>query len=304
MTLENTASIGSALSPVLADADVERLLETDACVLSNEQIEILRSVLAHRTFTVCFGGGVDSTAMLVALRVAGLTPGVLHFANVGAEKPETLAHNLRMNEVLKSWGWPELTEVRHQTNPDTGYSDLEGNCLKNETLPSLAFGMKSCSIKWKMGPQDQLLMGAKSGPNARPPHPLLVETQARGERIVKLIGYDRGKADLRRSKNLKEQDENVDYTYPLQLIGWARKDCVRAITQMLGPDLVPIKSACFFLCFQKLSRLIVSLCFAPHNHDQRSETFRAPIRQLRCAPSFDQSAFQSLTLYGACSYGA
>jgi len=32
----------------------------------------------------------------------------------------------------------------------------------------------------------------------------------------------------------------------LQLVRWTRRDCVRAITQALGADLVPIKSACFF----------------------------------------------------------
>ena len=50
--------------------------------------------------------------------------------------------------------------------PSTSYADLYGNCLANKTLPSLAFRMKSCSIKWKHVPHDQFLKGAKSGPNA------------------------------------------------------------------------------------------------------------------------------------------
>ncbi len=128
----------------------------------------------------------------------------------------------------------------------TGYSDLYGNCLKNETLPSLAFGMKSCSLKWKTGPQDVLLKGARSGPNARPPHPVWLRAQELGQTIVKLIGYDCGKADLRRSRNLAESDDGFDYIYPLQLVGWSRPDCVAAITRALGAHLVPIKSACFF----------------------------------------------------------
>ncbi len=44
----------------------------------------------------------------------------------------------------------------------------------------------------------------------------------------------------------KPADADFDYVYPLQLIRWARRDCVRAITQALGADRVPIKSACFF----------------------------------------------------------
>ena len=33
---------------------------------------------------------------------------------------------------------------------------------------------------------------------------------------------------------------------PDKLIGWTRVDCVRAIAADLGPDMVPIKSACYF----------------------------------------------------------
>lgn len=217
-----------------------------AGVLNAEQIAALREALAGRKLGVCFGGGVDSTAMLVILFAAGLYPEVVTFADTGGEKPETLEHVSRMSALLKEWGYPEVATVRHHTLPSTDYSDLEGNCLSNETLPSLAFGMKSCSIKWKQVPQDQYLMGARSGPNAREAHPLWLETQAAGERILKLIGYDSGKADKRRSKNLATSDETFDYAYPLQTVGWTRTDCVKAIAQALGPEYVPIRSACFY----------------------------------------------------------
>jgi len=89
------------------------------------------------------------------------------------------------------------------TKESTAYADLYGNCMTNETLPSLAFGLKSCSVKWKQVPQDQFLKGARRGPNARPPHPVWIDAQRRGQRIVKLIGYDCGPADVRRSKRLQ-----------------------------------------------------------------------------------------------------
>lgn len=215
-------------------------------ILSVEQADALRGALQGRHIAVCFGAGVDSTAMLVALRAAGIRPDVITFADTGAEKPETHAHVTAMNRVLCDWGWPAVHVCKKKTLPSTGYSDLYGNCIANETLPSLAFGMKSCSIKWKQDPQDKLLKGAKSGPSKRPPHPLWLASVASGQRIVKLIGYDCGKADLRRSRNLKDTDGEFDFCYPLQIIGWARRECVQAITRMLGADLVPIKSACFF----------------------------------------------------------
>lgn len=215
-------------------------------VLSDEQSSALRSALVNRLVVLCFGAGVDSTAMMVALRAAGLRPDVITFADTGGEKPETLAHIDAMNRVLRSWDWPMIDVCKKVPLASTGYDDLYGNCLKNATLPSLAFGMKSCSIKWKQDPQDQFIKGAKRGPNARPPHQLWVESIRSGRRIVKLIGYDCGRADLRRSKKSKQADADFDYFYPLQTIRWSRRNCVRAITDVLGQHMVPVKSACFF----------------------------------------------------------
>lgn len=215
-------------------------------ILSAAQIAALQAALCGRLIALSFGAGVDSTAMLVALHLAGIRPDVITFADTGGEKPETMAHIEKINLVLASWGWPLISICRKVPMASTGYKDLYGNCMANETLPSLAFGMKSCSIKWKQVPQDQYIKGAKRGPNACPPHPIWMEYQETGQRIVKLIGYDCGKADMRRSKNLPTADTDFDYAYPLQVIGWSRPDCVAAITQHLGADLVPIKSACFF----------------------------------------------------------
>lgn len=217
-----------------------------ATILTGLQRRALRKALGGRLLALCFGSGVDSTAMIVALRAAGLRPHVITFADTGGEKPETIAHVHAMNAVLRSWGWPAIDVCRKIPLASTGYADLYGNCLKNETLPSLAFGMKSCSIKWKQDPQDQFLKGAMRGPNARPAHPLWVEARQTGQRILKLIGYDRGPADQRRSKASNRADGDFDYEYPLQIVQWTRQDCVRAITEALGADLVPIKSACFF----------------------------------------------------------
>lgn len=215
-------------------------------ILTADQIRRLRQALAHRLLALCFGAGVDSTAMLVALRAAGIRPHIITFADTGGEKPETIAHIERINTVLASWGWPLITVCRKETLPTTGYTDLYGNCFANETLPSLAFGMKSCSVKWKHSPQDQLLKGARSGPNARPAHPLWTEAKSSGQRILKLIGYDCGAADMRRAKAAKAESSEFDFAYPLQLLGWQRTHCVSAIEVALGTDLVPIKSACFF----------------------------------------------------------
>lgn len=245
-----------AFSPTHLDAGPSRTakvipirLETDSQtgpILTAAQKAVLIQALAGKPIALSFGAGVDSTAMLVALHEAGIRPHLITFADTGGEKPETLAHLDKINAVLRSWDWPLIDVARHVPKKSTPYVDLYGNCMANETLPSLAFGMKSCSIKWKQVPQDQWLKGVKSGPNQRAAHALWTSTRAEGRRITKLIGYDFGKADLRRSKSLKPSDGEFDYVYPLQILGWARADCVHAITRALGADMVPVKSACFY----------------------------------------------------------
>lgn len=215
-------------------------------ILSEHQVEILRKTLCGRPIALSFGAGVDSTAMIIALKIANIQPDLITFADTGGEKPETIRHIEKMNEILISWGWPSIEICKKIPMEKTGYVDLFGNCIANETLPSLAFGMKSCSIKWKHIPQDQFIKGVKRGPNLKEPHSIWRKYKETGVRIIKLIGYDCGKADLRRSKNLPLADESFDYVYPLQLIGWSRNDCVESIKRYLGSDLVPIKSACFF----------------------------------------------------------
>lgn len=232
-------------------------------VLTARQIQTLRAALDGRFISVSFGAGVDSTALLVALWLAGIKPDIITFADTGGEKPETLAHLARMNDVLASWGWPLVHVCKKIPLASTSYVDLFGNCMANETLPSLAFGMKSCSIKWKQVPQDHYIKGVLKGPNKCEPHPIWTAYQETGQRIAKLIGYDCGKADKRRSKKLPLADADFDYVYPLQLIGWARPDCVSAIAQVLGAELVPIKSACFYCPASKVWELYWLAAYHP-----------------------------------------
>src|SRR5690606_32481364 len=109
-------------------------------LLSSEQCRQLKAALAGRLLAVCYGAGVDSTGLLVVLKLAGLRPDIITFADLVAEKPETMAHLDRMQSILAEWGWPPITVCRKTPLPSTGYDDLYGNCMVNETLPSLAFG--------------------------------------------------------------------------------------------------------------------------------------------------------------------
>lgn len=193
---------------------------------------------------VCYGGGVDSTAMLIEMKNQGIVPDVITFADVGAEKPETYETVKRMNEWCVSVGFPAITICTLRTKDSTPYDTIEGNQTANETLPSLAFGPKGCSVKWKHKPQDYAIKGCGGQVNAQPAHPVWIDCQERGIKPCKLIGYDAGTADMRRSKNLKAEDADFLYAYPLQMLGWNRADCIAAIVAEGLP--VPLKSACFF----------------------------------------------------------
>lgn len=203
---------------------------------------------------VSYGLGVDSTAMLVAMHRRGLRPDLILFADTGAEKPETYDYLHTMNDWLSSVGFPAVTVVRYEPTR-APYETLEGKCLANETLPSLAFGMHSCSLVFKVEPQNKYL---------RQWAPAL-EAWANGQRVQKCIGYDNGPQDCRRRAKAdravakKEQDGHPDarlyeYRYLLQEWGIDRDACIDLIRSAGLP--VPMKSACFFCPASKKSEVL------------------------------------------------
>jgi len=193
---------------------------------------------------LCDGAGLNSVAHKLLLLEENIIPDLATFADLHSEKPETYAHLDIMDGWAKDVGFPVTVRVSKIPTDAVSYSNLEGNCVDNETLPSLAFGMKSCSIKWKQKPQDYYVKGCKRGPNKCDPHSTWLTATELGVKPIKLIGYDAGPADLRRSKKLKTEDDDFEYYYPLQEVGWDRADCLRTVVENDLP--VPLKSACFF----------------------------------------------------------
>ena len=64
-----------------------------------------------------FGGGVNSTAMLVGLWERGEKVDLILFADTGGEKPHTYAHVMEMSE------WPIISLASFR--PDTGYPFMQ-----------------------------------------------------------------------------------------------------------------------------------------------------------------------------------
>src|SRR5436305_6542513 len=170
----------------------------------------------EQPLVVAYGMGVDSTSVLVEFARRKIRPDLILFANVGGPhlnrmgggKEETYAYLPVMNTFLRAHGMPQVTVVRYTPKNFKNwppYYSLEENCLTNGTLPSLAFGFKSCSLKWKASPQEKFV-------NAWQPAKLCWST---GRRVKKVIGYDCGPKDLRRQNPVGSmEDPRYEYWYP------------------------------------------------------------------------------------------
>ena len=130
---------------------------------------------------VSYGGGANSTALLVGLHQHHIPVDLVLFADTGAEHPHTYAYLDIMDRWLKEHGMPPITRVYKATR-DGKRLTLEQECLQSGTLPSMAYGFKRCSLKHKIGPQDKFC-------NRYPP---CRKVWAAGKRVVKFIGYDAG----------------------------------------------------------------------------------------------------------------
>jgi hypothetical protein len=134
-----------------------------------------------RPLVVAHGLGVDSTAMLIEFARRGIRPDLILFADTGGEKPETYQYLDVIRPFLARVGFPDVTVVRYQPKR-AAYHTLEEQCLHTGTLPSLAYGGKSCSLKYKRSPQDKLILATYPPP----------EMLRRGQRAVRAIGFEAG----------------------------------------------------------------------------------------------------------------
>jgi hypothetical protein len=206
-------------------------------------------------------------------------PDMITFADTGNEKKETYQYLPVMNAYLKSVGFPEITVINYEPSwtKNGDYYTLEQNCLVNRTLPSLAFGFKKCSNKWKITPQNKY----------REQQPMCQQAWAAGLACIVAIGYDAGPKDSCRSWDITD-DEHYEYCYPLIELGWDR-DRDRCIAEIQAEGLpgyetdhggkwlkkggVPVKSACWYCPSTQPEELVA---FSKTEHGQ--EYLRAIIR--------------------------
>lgn len=192
---------------------------------------------------VSYGVGRDSTALLVELHRRGIRPDAITFADVGAEKPATYAYIPIMQEWLGRVGFPPITIVRYQPTR-APYRTLEGNMIRNATLPGATFNVGTCTAKFKIAPQNKW---TAAWPAAR-------LAWSRGQRVVKMIGFECDEQHRLRRADAKAHANAADraryeYRFPLMEWGYDLERCKQIIDDAGLP--VPVKSACFFCPNQK-----------------------------------------------------
>lgn len=192
---------------------------------------------APAPIVLAYGIGVDSTALLVELSARGEPPDLVLTADPGAEKPETYEYQ----KLIAAWmaarriPYEVVRYVPRRFKHWPPYYSILANVLTNATLPSISLGRHSCSLKWKVAPQDAFLKRWAPAQAA----------WARGQKVTRLIGYDASPADTRRYAHASAIDDPLfNCRYPLREWNWTRDRCIARIEAAGLP--VPPKSSCFF----------------------------------------------------------
>jgi hypothetical protein len=204
---------------------------------------------AKQPLVVNYGGGRDSTAMLVGFHQRGIRPDLIIFADVGAERPATYRYLKTMNEWCISVGFPEITQVRYvpkNFKHFPPYRTLEENILTNVSLPSIAYGGHTCSAKWKVAPINRFI------DNWKPAR----DCWSAGLKVRKCIGFEDSPHERRRAQRgcatfAEDLSESslFELHFPLQDWHWNLDRCLTEIKSAGLP--VPQKSSCYFCTAMK-----------------------------------------------------
>lgn len=179
---------------------------------------------------VSYGGGTDSTALLVEAHRRGIRPDLVVFADTGSERPHTYDFLKVMGEWLAGVGFPEIQVARwyHKVN---GFVPLHVRCLERSQLPSKAYGHVGCTSKWKQDPLDKMVRE----------HPGAVAALAEGRTVERWLGYDATEGE--RYARLRHKPPPFVWRAPLFEWNIARSECKEIIAAAGLPQ--PGKSSCW-----------------------------------------------------------
>lgn len=186
------------------------------------------------------GMGVNTVAYLIECAKQGISFYKILFADPGKENPLTYAYIPILNKWLVENGQPEITIVRN-LNKHGEFVGLYQDCLNNENLPSIAYGFKTCSQKWKKAPIDKYLNNDVEAKLA----------WKNGSVIHKYFGFD---ADESHRTKRDFSDKKYTNVYKLVELDMGRFECVQSIIDAGLP--LPPKSSCTFCPSMKAWEII------------------------------------------------
>jgi 3'-phosphoadenosine 5'-phosphosulfate sulfotransferase (PAPS reductase)/FAD synthetase len=172
------------------------------------------------TFVLSYGGGVNTTALMVMLVRKKMPFDVAVFADTGGELPETYRYLKTAHDYLDRHGVQlKIVKSKNRTLYDT--------CKHRRVVPSRI---------WRWSTRDYKI------------RPIHAYYRSLGTNIREYLGiaYD----EIERMKESREP--YIKSEFPL--IDWkmTREDCIKVIKSARLP--VPVKSGCYFCPFQDIPR--------------------------------------------------
>jgi hypothetical protein len=155
--------------------------------------------------------------MCILLTQQGIILDYIIFSDTLAEKPETYEYINYFNFWLNANGQPSITVLEPYRK-----EGLEGECLRLKRLPSIVYGYKSCSEKWKIRPYEAFVKRNNI------------------TFVNKYVGYDAD--EEHRAKN-RDSSKQIRH-FPLIEADLGRFECEKLIRDT--GLIVPPKSSCFF----------------------------------------------------------
>lgn len=172
-------------------------------------------------YVVSYGGGVNSTALIVFLVKNKFPLDAVVFSDTGDEMPETYEYLEVMKRYLSKKNIP-LEIVKNRRG-----NSLSDRCLKRRVIPSQMW--RWCTRDMKVRPIHRYYRSLKS-------------------HVYQYMGIDYGEAH--RMKPATE--DYVTSLFPLIDYKINRDECIRIIKKARLP--IPVKSGCFFCPYNNLER--------------------------------------------------